>query len=88
MATTEVSLLHASCLISLKIYKTRVSKTVHPICRYIYKVWFPKQVRNLSIYHILTAQFSKGLRIKQLMSRSRLFKAVDVFCNPTQKTNC
>jgi len=32
-------------------------------------------------------QFSEGLKIKQLMSRSRLFKEVKVFCNPTQWIN-
>jgi len=44
--------------------------------------------RNLSLYHILSAHFSEGLKIRQFISRSRLFNENEVCCNPTQRIKC
>jgi len=75
MATIEKSLPRASYLISLEILYIK-QKIVHhwgkvskSRASYLLEntFWLPKQLRNLSVYHFLTTQFSEGSKIRQLM---------------------
>ena len=69
MEAAEKSLLNASDLCSIEISKIKdihpwgnISKNVHPIWL-LKKLWVLKQLKNLSVYHFLTTQFSDILKI-------------------------